>query len=115
MPPFYRGLDGYTFTENKYNIVMAIFFCFLPYASALCCPDMKKRPSQPLRAAADMVRMPVEYWRRKSALLDLASVAQGVRYGQLVDILQFVAEAYAAGNGRNLDVGVLSQAVHYIE
>lgn len=115
MPPFYRGLDGYTFTENKYNIVMAIFFLFFAVCFRLVLSDMKKRPPQPLLAAADMVRMPVGYWRRKSALLDLASVAQGVRYGQLVDILQFVAEAYAAGNGRNLDIGVLSQTVHYIE
>lgn len=114
MPPFYRGLDGYTFTENKYNIVMAIFFLFFAVCFRLVLSDMKKTSAATFAGCggygSDACRV-----LAPDALLDLASVAQGVRYGQLVDILQFVAEAYAAGNGRNLDVGVLSQAVHYIE
>ena len=47
--------------------------------------------------------------------LHFAAVAQGVGYGQLVDILQFVAEAYASGYGGDLHRGILPQTVHYVE
>ncbi len=43
------------------------------------------------------------------------AVHQGVGDGELVDVLQFVAEADAAGDGGDLHVGVGAQAVHDIE
>ena len=47
--------------------------------------------------------------------LDLASVYQGVGYGQLVDILQLVAKAYTSCYGRYLHRGELLQAVEDVE
>ena len=47
--------------------------------------------------------------------LNFAAIYKGMRNGQLIDILQLVAKAYASRNGCNLDIGEGLEAAHKVE